>query len=209
MSAPQNDQPGQFVCVDHLTEECSIQLDCLFLMLTWWKNYLESHSNLSSSKVSIHLFHLIFILFTLYVKNGKNNRAHLILHCFGEVKVSWVEWCHIYVAFPPKASLNSFKFEIRSLCKRRSEPIKKVRYSSSLFSLPGNPFRPLKLNDEVALFKSHHPANKRVARSPINFYTSLLLLSGWIWARLYMNCIAAEFIINMTFHAWYIVCSLV
>ena len=68
MSAPQNDQPGQFVCVDHLTEECSIQLDCLFLMLTWWKNYLESHSNLSSSKVSIHLFHLIFILFTLYVK---------------------------------------------------------------------------------------------------------------------------------------------
>ena len=117
MSAPQNDQPGQFVCVDHLTEECSIQLDCLFLMLTWWKNYLESHSNLSSSKVSIHLFHLIFILFTLYVKNGRNNRAHLILHCFGEVKVSWVEWCHIYVAFPPKASLNSFKIDIRSLSR--------------------------------------------------------------------------------------------
>ena len=169
MSAPQNDQPGQFVCVDHLTEECSIQLDCLFLMLTWWKNYLESHSNLSSSKVSIHLFHLIFILFTLYVKNGRNNRAHLILHCFGEVKVSWVEWCHIYVAFPPKASLNSFKIDIRSLCKRRSEPIKKVRYSSSLFSLPSNPLWPLKLNDEVALFKTHHPSDKRVARSPITF----------------------------------------
>ena len=69
MSAPQNDQPGQFVCVDHLTEECSIQLDCsLQPNVDLVKNYLESHSNLSSSKVSIHLFHLIFILFTLYVK---------------------------------------------------------------------------------------------------------------------------------------------
>ena len=208
MSAPQNDQPGQFVCVDHLTEECSIQLDCLFLMLTWWKNYLESHSNLSSSKVSIHLFHLIFILFTLYVKNGRNNRAHLILHCFGEVKVSWVEWCHIYVAFPPKASLNSFKIDIRSLCKRRSEPIKKVRYSSSLFSLPCNPLWPLKLNDEVALFKTHHPSDKRVARSPITFtWVSCCCLDEY--GQGYMNCVAAEFIINMTFHAWYIVCSLV
>ena len=170
MSAPQNDQPGQFVCVDHLTEECSIQLDCSFHSnVDLVKNYLESHSNLSSSKVSIHLFHLIFILFTLYVKNGRNNRAHLILHCFGEVKVSWVEWCHINVAFPPKASLKGFKIDIRSLCKRRSEPIKKVRYSSSLFSLPSNPLWPLKLNDEVALFKTHHPSDKRVARSPITF----------------------------------------
>ena len=126
MSAPQNDQPGQFVCVDHLTEECSIQLDCLFLMLTWWKNYLESHSNLSSSKVSIHLFHLIFILFTLYVKNGRNNRAHLILHCFGEVKVSWVEWCHIYVAFPPKSSLNSFKIDIRICAREEVSPSRKL-----------------------------------------------------------------------------------
>ena len=72
MSAPQNDQPGQFVCVDHLTEECSIQLDCSFQPdVDLVKNYLESHSNLSSSKISIHLFHLIFIFFTLYVKNRK------------------------------------------------------------------------------------------------------------------------------------------
>ena len=187
MSAPQNDQPGQFVCVDHLTEECSIQLDCSFHSnVDLVKNYLESHSNLSSSKVSIHLFHLIFILFTLYVKNGRNNRAHLILHCFGEVKVSWVEWCHIYVAFPPKASLKGFKIDIKSLCKRRSEPIKKVRYSSSLFSLPGNPLWPLKLNDEVALFKTHHPSDKRVARSPITFtWVSCCCLDeygqGYIW----------------------------
>ena len=164
MSAPQNDQPGQFVCVDHLTEECSIQLDCSFHSnVDLVKNYLESHSNLSSSKVSIHLFHLIFILFTFYVKSGRNKRAHLILHCFGEVKVSWVEWCHIYVAFPPKASLKGFKIDIRSLCKRRSASIKKVRYSSSLFSLPSNPLWPLKLNDEVALFKTHHSSDKRLS----------------------------------------------